>query len=81
MLYFKMSILSELDDKGDMLLDMMGNLDVDDGFLVNVYYLVFGFGFRVYLNFCVFVYFVDNMINFLGGMRINKMMEGDEFCG
>lgn len=81
MSYFKMSTPSESDDKGDTSPDTTGNLDADDGPLANVHYSVFGLGSRAYPNFCAFAHFVDNMINSLGGMRINKMMEGDELCG
>lgn len=81
MSYFKMSTPSESDDKGDTSPDTTGNLDADVGPLANVHFSVFGLGSRAYPNFCAFAHFVDNMINSLGGMRINKMMEGDELCG
>ena len=81
MSYFKMSTPSESDDKGDTLPDLAGNLDADVRPLANVHYSVFGLGSRAYPNFCAFAHFVDNMINSLGGMRINKIMEGDELCG
>ncbi|XP_062619237.1 nitric oxide synthase 1-like isoform X1 [Saccostrea cucullata] len=81
MSYFKMSTKSESDDKSDTSQDTAGNLDADVGPLANVHYSVFGLGSRAYPNFCAFAHFVDNMINSLGGMRIHKMMEGDELCG
>ena len=82
MSYFKMSTASESDSptkENDS--DKDDNLDVEVGPLANVHYSVFGLGSRAYPNFCAFAHFVDNMMHALDGMRITKLVEGDELCG
>ncbi|XP_060064662.1 nitric oxide synthase 1-like [Ylistrum balloti] len=83
MSYFRMSTASDTDSpiENKEKEDEDDNLNAETGPLSNLRYSVFGLGSRAYPNFCAFAHFVDNMLNALGGERINKMGEGDELCG